>query len=226
MYIIRDTYWGGQALRVYSKCIPSGVSRKPGSHASTSGTSRDDEAGSARVCYPRLVKNREWYPRRVVAAVFSLCVSRQDRRLSRTLRTYWQEVTEGCYEVSRGFPSLVMTSNGKARIHGRTLARTAWLKGCQLRADNAPHVSIIEATTTGRKASSTSGVGQPIPIDPGEHWYRRGEVKRFWTATASRENRSPREARAPEQGARGRTISDIRDARIVDIIPDRRHVRY
>ena len=38
------------------------------------------------------------------------------------------------------------------------------------RTDNVPYVSIIEITTTGRKASSTTdGVGQSVPIDSGEH---------------------------------------------------------
>lgn len=100
------------------------------------------------------------------------------------------------------------------------------------RTDNVPYVSIIEITTTGRKASSTTdGVGQSVPIDSGEHrhWYHCDEVKRLLNdarATASRENRFPREARISEQGARGSAISDIQVAEIVDIIPDRWHVRY
>jgi len=105
------------------------------------------------------------------------------------------------------------------------------------RADNAPYVSIIEITTTREKGrSSTTGVcvGQPVPIgNPGEHRYRCITAVKNQTIAqrragyrVSRKSFSQGSTHTSEQGARGSAISDIRVAEIVDIIPDRWHVRY
>lgn len=107
------------------------------------------------------------------------CYIRASRKIARYLGEYCRGLpftfcakvgSHVCFEsIDRGSPgattisqdsSLVMTSNGKARIHGRRGPR-GWrgLKdvNCK-RADNAPYVSIIEITTMGRKAPSTSNV--------------------------------------------------------------------